>query len=151
MNYKNPKEYILTPSRKKLAKSIARGSRYSLAVQAWEDLKIRKYILKLICVTLKREINTMCSDKTKSLLREQAPDCLQNFNWSQLELELGTYAPTLPCLLDACFSTRVLRQNRTYMLCMCASLMLKNRRPSMSLLQKIVSVVLYGGHCSKQV
>ena len=36
MNYKKPKSYTLTPSRKKLVKSVARGSRYSLAVQAWD-------------------------------------------------------------------------------------------------------------------
>ena len=40
MNYNKPKLYIVTPSRKRLGKSIARGSRYSLAVQAWEYPKI---------------------------------------------------------------------------------------------------------------
>ena len=44
-----------------------------------------------------------------------------------------------------------IRKNKTYMLCVCAALMLNNRHPSVSLLQKIVSLVLYIAHCSKQV
>ena len=151
MNYKKPKLYSLTPSHKTLGKSIARGRRYSLAMQAWEDPKTKQYILKLISITLKREISTMCSDKTNSLLRRQAPDSLEKFSWNELELELDQYAPTLSYLLRSCFATRVPRPNKTYMLCMCASLMLRNRRPAMSLLQKIISLVLYSGHCSKQV
>ena len=55
--------FLYSFTQKRLGKSIARGSRYSLAVQAWEDPKIKQYILKLISITLKREISTMCSDK----------------------------------------------------------------------------------------
>ena len=120
-------------------------------MEAWKDPKIKQYILKLIGVTLRKEISTMCSDKTNSVLMGQAPDFLEGFKWNKLESELDKYAPTLSCLLNSCFTTRVLRQNSKYMLCMCASLMLKNRCPTMSLLQKIISVVLYCGHCSKQV
>ena len=151
MNYKKPKLNTLTPSRKKLVKSVARGSRYSLAVQAWEDKKINQYILKLISITLRREINTMCSDQTNSLLMGQTPECLKNFTWKKFELELDKYAPTLSCLFRSCFATKAPRQNRTYMLCTCASLMLRNRHPTMSLLQKLISVILYSGHCPKQV
>ena len=69
VNYNQPKLYPLTPSRKRLGKSIVRGSHYSLAVQAWEDPKIKQYILKLISVTIRREISTatMCSDKLTSV------------------------------------------------------------------------------------
>ena len=93
----------------------------------------------------------MCSDRTASLLREKSPEFLSNFKWNQLELELGMHAPTLSQILHACFTTRVPRKTKTYMVCMCAAMMFKNRRPSMSLLQKIISVILYIGHCSKQV
>ena len=151
VNYKQPKLYPLTPSRKRLGKSIARGSCYLLAVQTWEDPKIKQYILKLISVTIRREISTMCSDKTNSLLLGQEPDSLNSFNWRMFESELDKFAPTFSHLLCSCFTTRIPRQNATYMLCMCASLMLRNRRATMSLLQKIISVVLYCGHCSKQL
>ena len=151
MNYKKPKSYTLTPSRKKLGRSVARGSRYSLAVQCWEDPTIKRYILKLLSVSLRREIAAMCSDKTNSLLKEQSQDCLQNFSWSKLEAELNNHAPTLYFVLHSCFTTKVPRQNSTYMLCTCACLMMRNRRPSMSLLQRTISILLYSGHCLKKV
>ena len=67
MNYNKPKVYALTPSRKRLGKSVARGSRYSLAVHAWKDPKIQPYLLKLIGITLRKEISIFCSEKTRHL------------------------------------------------------------------------------------
>ena len=86
-----------------------------------------------------------------SLLKSRSSESLPGFKWHQLEAELSTHAPTLKSLLNACFSTKVARQNETYLVSFCAAMMFKQRRPSMNLLHKILSVILYSGHCSKQV
>lgn len=144
-------QYSLTPSRKNLGKHVARSNRQSIARHCWDDPIIRCHLLKILHTTLRKEIGTMCSDQTNSLLLDQSPDCLLEFKWDQLQSELGMHSPTLNSLLHACFSTRVPRENKAYLVCLCAALMLKNRRPSMSLLHKIVSLILFSGHCSKQV
>ena len=151
MGYKKTKSYILTPSRKNLGKFVARKSRNSIAIHCWKDLIIRRYILKALHITLRREICAMCSNEADSLLKSQSSESLPGFKWHQLEAELSTHAPTLKSLLHACFSNKVARQNETYLVSFCAAMMFKQRRPSMSLLHKILSVILYSGHCSKQV
>ena len=147
MGYKKTKSYILTPSRKNLGKFVARESRNSIAIHCWKDPIIRRYILKALHITLRREICAVCSNEADSLLKSQSP----GFKWHQLEAELSTHAPTLKSLLHACFSTTVARQNEIYLVSFCAEMMFKQRRLSMSLLHKILSVILYSGHCSKQV
>ena len=119
-------------------------------MQSWDDPTIKGYLLKLMSVTIRREIGAMCSDKTNSVLKGESTD-LKNFSWSKLDAELKIHAPTLSFFLESCFKTKVPRQNSTYIIFICACLILKNRRPSMSLLQRTISLLLYVGHCSKKV
>ena len=56
----------------------------------------------------------------------------------------------LSILLDAT-RTRVPRANLHIVIGTCVAILLKHRNPKASLLQKIVSLVLYAGHASKQV
>ena len=131
---------------------MARGSRYRIAQHCWKDQIIKGYLLKLVGATLHGEIATMCSDRADSLLKSQSvSEDLPAFQWGKLEAEMQVHAPTLTSLLHACFKTRVPRQNLQQMVCLCAALMCKHRRPTMCLLQKIISIILYNGHCSKQV
>ena len=151
MGYKKTKSYILTPFRKNLGKFVTRKSRNSIAIHCWKDPIIRRCILKALHIALRREIFTMCSNDADSLLKSQSSESLPGFKWHQLEAELSTHAPTLKSLLHACFSTKVPRQDETCLVYLCAAMMFKQRRPPMSLLHKILSVILYSGQCSKQV
>ena len=151
MGYSKPQRYVLTPSRKHLGKCVARGSRRSVALQCWKDELMRCYILKSMEKALHGEVTRLCSDKTDSLLRCQSVDALSTFQWDEWENEMKLHAPTLTSLLNACFKTKVPRHNSQQMICLCAALMCKNRQASMSLLHKIISIILYTGHCSKQV
>ena len=65
--------------------------------------------------------------------------------------ELHVHAHNLLHLLNSITSTKTDRDNQKAIIGMCASILLKHRYSKMSLVQKIVSVILYAGHTSKQV
>ncbi len=93
----------------------------------------------------------MASNKVESVLRSQSKDDIKSFSWDVLHLELATNAPTLVSILSAATKTRVARPNTKAVISTCAAVLLNHRNPKMSLLQKIISLILYAGHSSKQV
>ncbi len=58
-----------------------------------------------------------------------------------------------PCSysLTAATKTRTKRTNQEAVIGMCFAIIIKHRNPTLNLLQKIISLVLYSGHSSKQV
>ena len=90
----------------------------------------------------------MASDNVHSIL---STGSMKEFQWKTLIKELCTYAPVLLNILQAAIKTRVPRSNTNAVVCTCAAILLKHRNPKMSLLQKIISLILYSGHTSKQV
>ena len=72
-------------------------------------------------------------------------------NWKQVEREMAMRCPLLLRILTAATRTRSERANRTTTIVMCFAVIVKHRNPNVNLLQKIISLILYAGHCSKQV
>jgi len=134
-----------------MGKYVARGSRRSIALHCWKDEGMRNHVLKAVASTLHGEVAKLCSEKTNSLLRCQSAEILSVFQWDELENEMNLHAPILTTLLRACCKTRVPRQNHQQLICLCVALMCKNRIPSMSLIHRVISIILYAGHSSKQV
>lgn len=62
-----------------------------------------------------------------------------------------SYVPVLVSLLEAFTHAKTLCINITVLMEMCAGLVLKHRFSEMSLVQKIISLVLYAGHSDNQV
>lgn len=85
-----------------------------------------------------------------SFLGSGSIDDLNQFQWDRLHRELSTEAPILLSILINATKTRVPRPNSHIIVGTCVSLLLKHRNPKMSLLQKMISIVLYAGHASKQ-
>ena len=75
---------------------------------------------------------------------------LESFTWSSVENELQQHAPTLLSLLKAVSSSKPSRVDLR-VVGMAAFVLLKGRNKDLSLLQGIVSAILYSGHCSKMV
>ena len=93
----------------------------------------------------------MTSDNAHSFLCSQSKADLKEFKWDRLHAELSDNAPTLLSILLAATKTRVPRPNAHIVVGTCVAILLKHCNPKMSLLQKIISLVLYAGHASKQV
>lgn len=88
---------------------------------------------------------------TNSILRSQSVEDMKSFSWNAVFAELTEHAPTLLLILRACTKTRVERSNVRAVIGACAAMLLKHRYDRMSMFQKLVSVILYAGHCSKLV
>ena len=73
-----------------------------------------------------------------------------HFSWIPVLRELKLQAPILFSFLKAALAKRG-RKMPQYAVCICASVLLKNRNKNLTLIQAIISIVMYAGHCSKQV
>lgn len=152
--------FNLTSSLKTIGRSVARRSRRSIALQAVKDKRIRTQVLNVLGKDITKELKSMCSLCTSSILRT---DKLLSFSWSDLEKELQDLAPTLYVLLDRALEIHISpsrakgRKTNKYrrvrkdgILGLCAALLCRYRNQSMNLLQRLVSVILYRGGASKQ-
>ena len=91
----------------------------------------------------------MCSHKVDSIL--QRTSALSSFHWIDLMNELEAHAPTLLTVLNSATRIWCDRCNRDGAIGMCAALLLKFRYNRTSLVQKVISTILYAGHSSKRV
>ena len=91
------------------------------------------------------EMKAICGLKNASLLRN-GNEGLQNFSWTAIWEEFSQRVPTLLKLLQKILP-RSSNMFLTYLICV----MLKERCKHMSLLQRVISVLLYGHGTSQQV
>lgn len=128
VNYsKKPRSYHLTPSRKKVGKAVARGSKKQVISQCMKDSKMQMYTIQMIGRQIRNELTSLCSEAANSTLCSQSANALTEFTWTKLHGELGARAPTLLSLLQLCTVTRKPRGNRMAVIGMCAVLLLKFR------------------------
>ena len=151
MGYKRPKSYLLTPRRRRIGKAVGRGSRKAIARECIKDSITLKYALGFLGNAIKKEMKALASDSSNSVLKGQNIPSMSNFGWEKVLEELNVHAPILLQLLRSVTTTKSVRPNQNAIIGMCVSLLLKHCYSKMSMMQKIVSVILYAGHASKQV
>ena len=149
-----PQTYNVTPMRRLLCKPLVRKCYRKFAVNCIrKNTLTNAALVEVIGQDLQREVAAICSDNFNSITR-QKPDRFTtacNNVKQALMGELQTKAPTLLTLLKLCLQTRKPRKNTDGVIIMITSLLCKHRRPSACQLQRIISLILYSGHCSKQV
>ena len=138
-------------SRKPLAKMLARGSHNAIARQCLTDPKVKSLVLRHFLVTLRKEVATLCSDGVSSVMLGSSPEEMCEFNASEFIAEARTHAPTLLSIVETLTKSRSATSNRSGITAMILAMLCKCKRPRMSLMQKILSVLLYFGHCTKKV
>ena len=105
---------------------------------------------KLIAETarkIKLEMKKFSSDETDSLLRDTY-EAVKHFSWRTVYLEMQRHLPTLVSLLAGIIPHSDLKEP---LVCMVISQILKSRHQRMCLVQRAVSVMMYGNGCSKMV
>ncbi len=108
-------------------------------------------IVKNIATRVKSELIKLCSDPVSSVLQQVDKKSITEFSFDAFLTELKTHSPILLNILQQCTTTKVPRSNRTHVIGMCVAILCKLRNPRMCLFHKIVSLILYSGHCSKPV
>ena len=121
-----------------------------MAVKCLKEPGTGKYLLMMIEVLLRNELISMCFQQYQ-LYCANSLSGLKEYSWKKLLAELDANAPVFLSILRECTRTRRFRPNQDAVLGMCAAILLKHRFSKMSLVQKILSLVPYGGHSGKQV
>ena len=109
------------------------------------------HAIAIIGSKISREVKSMASSKTDSTMMLKTKECLKSFEWDKFLNEISGRAPILFKILMAATKTRSVRSNQLKVIGMCVAMILKHRNPNLNLLQKMISLILYSGHCSKQV
>ena len=100
-----------------------------------------------ICHTIHKEMKNICSLSHDSILRD-SHEGVKHFSWQTVFLELKNNMPTLIKVLAAIITDH---KNSKSIICLIACMLLKKRLGKMSLVQRAISILLYGNGCSKQV
>ena len=134
---------ISTPHRKKAVSSCARKS-YKSAASHVTELS-QSQVLNVVALKIRSQMQAICSSNFSSMLRNDHGE-LKNFSWELLWDEFQTKVPWLVKFLKTILPG-VDKIFVSFVIC----LLLKKKCQKMSLMQRMMSVVLYGNSASKQV
>ena len=134
-----------------MCKLLTRGKPKSIIDQCFKDTRYRIHAIEATGRLIHRELMKLCKDDSNSILMSQDSAKLQTFSWSNVLDEAKIHCPSLLYLLRLLTITRTPRSNTDAIIGFILSILCKFRRPSMNLPQKIISLILYNGHSSKQV
>lgn len=93
----------------------------------------------------------LCSDTVSSIQQSKKKESISVFPWEELSAEIREHCPTLYNLLISCTTTTSTRQNQQQLICTIVCMLCKFRRSNMSLLQRLVSALLYASHVGTEV
>ena len=147
----------LTHSLKRLGRSVGRRDRASIARQVVADRKLLNKTVPLIGKAMAREMLALRFEDT--MLKNSEPSTLEGFSWKKLLDELRETAPvttslltnSLTCLRSSRSKKGPRRVNTDAIVGLCCGLLARARSQKLNLVQRLISVLLYGGHASKQV
>lgn len=128
-------------------KRITHRSYVSMASSCINSPSLSNAILKKLAIKIRREMNAISSSSHDSILRDHV-EAVKMFSWETVILELTSKMPTLMSLLSQLVGNP---SRRKPLLCLLASQILKSRHQHMGLVQRAVSVMLYGCGTAKQV
>lgn len=136
-----------TPNRKRGIKSLARGSYKSLASMMLSAPGSSRSAIAEMARKILTEMRSLSSSAHDSFFRSTV-DAVKNFSWDKVMSEFTQTVPTLMMLLECLVPKPA--EKKPFM-CFVASLLLKCRHQRMGLVQRAVSIMLYGNGSSKQV
>lgn len=119
---------------------ICRGSYPSLATSIVQSTRTIDSVLITFVQGVRQEIKHISSDTHNSILRDDH-EGIKRFSWETVWTELMAQVPTLMKLLGLIIRNPV--DNKPF-LCLVASMILKHHSHKMSLVQRAISVLLYG-------
>ena len=138
---------IRTPVRRKCIKGLTRKSYYSTASSMVNSTQMLKALLYKLSLKIKIEMKSISSDEYDSILRDHTT-ALKHFHWDTIVLDLLKGVPTLMAFLAHLISKPAFHKP---LLCLLASQILKARHQHMGLVQRAISMMMYGNGTAKQV
>ena len=120
--------------------------------QIVSDPQYKDVIIVQIGLLIQREVKVLASLKENSLLRDKSRDTLLSFSWDKMWQELAVKTPTLLTILETILSCKTISFSKLQPIpCIIIAILAKFVNPQLNLVQSYISILLYAGHCSKQV
>ena len=136
---------VTTPNRKKTIASLSRRN-YRAAATAFVNVELAKpHMIAQVAKFIQEEMKRICSLEHNSILRSQH-DQIKSFNWESILTEFEQNVPTLILLLR-----HLMPKADGKLLSFIVAIILKRRCKHMSLVQRVISVMLYGNTAQKEV
>lgn len=135
---------VTTPTRRHTIKQVYRRE-FSSALQSLRNVLPPEQMGIAHAKVLIKEIENL-SSKDSSNCFHSTEDSLRTFKWDMVWNELESNAPVLLHFFQLLF-----RGAPKALICFAISMVIKWRAPKLGLVQRVVSVLLYGNGASKQV
>ena len=117
-----------------------------------KNQKKHNHVLKCFSRLLQYELHSLCSDNRDCILISHATDDMINFNCRKVICDAEQLAPNLlynNIIIRQCMPAN--KKSNDSIAGLIISILLKQRRASASMFQRILSLILYSGHCTKKV
>ncbi|XP_062512946.1 uncharacterized protein LOC134188769 isoform X2 [Corticium candelabrum] len=137
---------LASPRRKQAVKRCVRGNLFSVNFATTSAEACNTAITSLKKKTAK-EINQIRKLGKRSVFMDS--EALLHFSWDRIWLELKNYTPTLLHVISILVSESAERCKP--LVCFIASTALKQRYQQFSIVQRVISLLLYGNGTAKQV
>lgn len=151
---------------KTLVRSVARQSNKAIARQAMGHQRVREHVFHLLKREIQKDMSRLCARKSSSMLRDTSVEALSCFTWDALCEELAVKGPPLLAILKACAEVKRRKQSSikkkgsqlktrhcsdVAVIGVMAAVLLRHCNQDMNLVQRMVTLILYNSHCSKQI
>lgn len=147
VGYQVPKTYRLaSPLRSRSVKRLARGS-YRIVMREFASSVLHQRIMASeLARSAKKQMRSLSGKKSSMVFGKK--EYMTDFTWNMLWDELAADVPILMFFLK-----KLVRDadSRKPVVCLIISMLLKDHNKAMCLLQNVVSALLYGNGCAKQV
>lgn len=151
MEHKTPKVCNLTtPRRSRLTSLVVRGTAKSVARYCMAHPYYSKAMIQEAARQMIHELKVACSDTANSILSSKETSALLYFDWKLIADEAKQHSPMFFALLESMFDFCNELQKST-LIGVVYAIVCQSYRETMNLFQRLISVILYAGHCSKQV
>ena len=139
------KQRVITPRRQPVVRSLSRRS-YKAASSKFTSLpQTPAYLLQRLVSQIRKEVSAICSLNHNSILRGEHKT-LKIFSWTRIWRELYENVPTLVKLFQGLFP----KAGRKF-ICFLISVILKKSCMQMSLIQRVISFLLYANGTNREV
>jgi len=138
---------VTTPARKRSIKRLARHNYKSLVSSMMKCSSTSTKMVSEIAQKIKTEMKDISSEYHDSILLDTL-EAVKNFSWETVLLELQNKMPTL---MDLLMKLVINPSKKKPLLCFLASQLLKQQYQKLGLVQRAVSVLMYGNGTNKQV
>ena len=86
-----PRKYVISPTRNRMAKAVARENRMTVAKEVLTDPVTKKHVVQMLGKELASEVRSMASDGANSILQSLNTRHLKEFSWNLLMDELSKF------------------------------------------------------------